>query len=132
MTKMTFVLYLDPRITHDYYSSQTLTSSEADFFKSVWKMSVEITAASRRGAAHQLSHVNNKEQVKLEESVGIKTRLSPPGNSWTGKMRVRFTDFQVHEILLNGKVVHLSDYSEPEDVSTHMYQTYSPASYTEH
>ncbi|OAA77712.1 Pseudouridine synthase TruD, eukaryotic [Akanthomyces lecanii RCEF 1005] len=39
--------------------------------------------------------------------LGITERATPLAYSWAGEMRVRFSDFQVNEIGLDGKVVHL-------------------------
>ncbi|KAF4121280.1 tRNA pseudouridine13 synthase [Geosmithia morbida] len=39
--------------------------------------------------------------------LGITQRATPLNASWTGELRVRFTDFQVNEIGPDGKVLHL-------------------------
>ncbi|OAA67396.1 Pseudouridine synthase TruD, eukaryotic [Cordyceps fumosorosea ARSEF 2679] len=42
-----------------------------------------------------------------DKVLGITQRATPIAFSWAGEMRVRFSDFQVNEIGLDGKVVHL-------------------------
>ncbi|KAK0389330.1 hypothetical protein NLU13_2905 [Sarocladium strictum] len=41
------------------------------------------------------------------QKIGITQRVTPLAVSWTGDLRVRFTDFQVNEIDHKGNVVHL-------------------------
>ncbi|OTB08577.1 hypothetical protein M426DRAFT_18675 [Hypoxylon sp. CI-4A] len=46
----------------------------------------------------------------FEQRVGILHHVSQKEHGWSGQIRTRFTDFQVHEISSNGEVVHLHDF----------------------
>ncbi|KAI1268679.1 pseudouridine synthase [Xylariaceae sp. FL1019] len=46
----------------------------------------------------------------LEQRLGIIHYVSNKERSWSGQMRTRYTDFQVHEISNDGEVVHLNDF----------------------
>ncbi|KAI1134152.1 pseudouridine synthase [Hypoxylon sp. FL0543] len=46
----------------------------------------------------------------LEQRVGIIHYVSQKEHGWYGQFRTRFTDFQVHEISINGEVIHLHDF----------------------
>ncbi|QPH01604.1 hypothetical protein C2857_005807 [Epichloe festucae Fl1] len=52
-------------------------------------------------------HYNVREGSSHAKSLGITHRTTPLARSWTGDMRVRFSDFQVNEIGENGSVIHL-------------------------
>ncbi|KAJ2905203.1 tRNA pseudouridine synthase D [Zalerion maritima] len=68
----------------------------------------------RRSGGHREAHVNNPNQVSHEQEMGIIHKVSNIDYSWTGKMRVRYTDFQVHEVVPNGETVYLTSFSEPQ------------------
>ncbi|KAI0166458.1 pseudouridine synthase [Xylariaceae sp. FL1272] len=46
----------------------------------------------------------------LEQRLGIIHYVSNKERSWSGQMRTRYTDFQVHEISNDGEIVHLNDF----------------------
>ncbi|TQV99527.1 pseudouridine synthase TruD/Pus7 [Cordyceps javanica] len=50
-----------------------------------------------------------------DKVLGITQRATPLEFSWAGEMRVRFSDFQVNEIGLDGKVVHLKNVGLTEE-----------------
>ncbi|KAG5935525.1 hypothetical protein E4U60_003111 [Claviceps pazoutovae] len=52
-------------------------------------------------------HYNVRVGASHAKSLGITHRTTPLACSWTGDMRVRFSDFQVNEIGENGSVIHL-------------------------
>ncbi|KAG5952651.1 hypothetical protein E4U53_000224 [Claviceps sorghi] len=52
-------------------------------------------------------HYNVRVGASHAKSLGITHRTTPLARSWTGDMRVRFSDFQVNEIAENGSVIHL-------------------------
>ncbi|KAG5922675.1 hypothetical protein E4U42_005399 [Claviceps africana] len=52
-------------------------------------------------------HYNVRVGASHAKSIGITHRTTPLARSWTGDMRVRFSDFQVNEIAENGSVIHL-------------------------
>ncbi|ETS83479.1 hypothetical protein PFICI_05355 [Pestalotiopsis fici W106-1] len=63
-------------------------------------------------ATHTAMTQGNDPELRgsLERKVGILHFVSPKDQGWTGVLRKRFTDFQVHEISEAGEVVHLKDY----------------------
>ncbi|KAG6000884.1 hypothetical protein E4U21_004936 [Claviceps maximensis] len=52
-------------------------------------------------------HYNVRVGATHANLLGITHRTTPLAHSWTGDMRVRFSDFQVNEIAENGSVIHL-------------------------
>ncbi|KAK8933046.1 Multisubstrate pseudouridine synthase 7 [Metarhizium anisopliae] len=52
-------------------------------------------------------HFNARAGSSYAASIGITHRTTPLKCSWTGDMRVRFSDFQVNEINTDGTVLHL-------------------------
>ncbi|KAI0127771.1 pseudouridine synthase [Xylariales sp. AK1849] len=64
-------------------------------------------------ATHTAMTQGNDPEVRseFERSVGILHIVSPKQHGWSGVTRMRFTDFQVHEITEDGEVLRLSDYS---------------------
>ncbi|KAG6016504.1 hypothetical protein E4U54_001281 [Claviceps lovelessii] len=57
--------------------------------------------------ADNKEHYNVRVGASHAKSLGITHRTTPLAHSWTGDMRVRFSDFQVNEIAENGSVIHL-------------------------
>ncbi|OAQ96090.1 hypothetical protein LLEC1_04820 [Akanthomyces lecanii] len=68
-----------------------------------------------------------------DEVLGITERATPLAYSWAGEMKVRFSDFQVNEIGLDGNVVHLKtiglteDQNQAENVTDKEETTVKPA-----
>ncbi|KAM7223918.1 pseudouridine synthase [Rhypophila decipiens] len=58
-------------------------------------------------------HVPNV-RTENEKALGIIQRAAPINFSWAGDIRKRYTDFLVYEILKDGTVIHLQDYTEDE------------------
>ncbi|PNY27897.1 Multisubstrate pseudouridine synthase 7 [Tolypocladium capitatum] len=56
---------------------------------------------------HDQAHYNIRGTASHSRSIGITQRATPLAFAWTGKQRVRFSDFQVNEIRKDGSVVHL-------------------------
>ncbi|KAH8653448.1 pseudouridine synthase [Xylariales sp. PMI_506] len=64
-------------------------------------------------ATHTAMTQGNDPEMRsgLERNVGILHFVSPKEHGWNGVLRKRFTDFQVHEIGEDGKVLHLHDFA---------------------
>ncbi|KAK8015696.1 hypothetical protein PG991_008584 [Apiospora marii] len=64
-------------------------------------------------ATHTAMTQGNDPDVRglIERNVGILHFVSPKEHAWNGVTRKRYTDFQVHEITKDGKVVKLEDFS---------------------
>ncbi|KFA81450.1 hypothetical protein S40288_03332 [Stachybotrys chartarum IBT 40288] len=52
-------------------------------------------------------HFSARGSAAHMRSLGITQSITPLPTSWTGELRVRFSDFQVNEISTDGSVVHL-------------------------
>nr|AIC84212.1 PusA [Epichloe festucae] len=78
-------------------------------------------------------HYNVREGSSHAKSLGITHRTTPLARSWTGDMRVRFSDFQVNEIGENGSVIHLrtigleNDNKKPRTHANMCCETWKPA-----
>ncbi|KAK8117503.1 pseudouridine synthase-like protein [Apiospora kogelbergensis] len=64
-------------------------------------------------ATHTAMTQGNDPDVRglIERNVGILHFVSPKEHAWNGVTRKRYTDFQVHEITKDGKVVTLDEFS---------------------
>ncbi|KAK8848844.1 pseudouridine synthase [Apiospora arundinis] len=64
-------------------------------------------------ATHTAMTQGNDPDVRglIERNVGILHFVSPKEHAWNGVTRKRYTDFQVHEITKDGKVVKLEEFS---------------------
>lgn len=64
-------------------------------------------------ATHTSMAQGNDPDVRcaIEQSVGIIHFVTPKEHGWSGTIRKRYTDFQVHEINKDGEVLRLHDYA---------------------
>ncbi|KAG5981204.1 hypothetical protein E4U55_003188 [Claviceps digitariae] len=67
----------------------------------------QLNSPDRHRIMADKEHYNVRVGASHAKSLGITHRTTPLAHSWTGDMRLRFTDFQVNEIAENGSVIHL-------------------------